>query len=205
MPKGIYVRDRAFRDNLRDKLRHTAFREQVKEIRIKNPCLTLEQIGERTGVSRERVRQILAEEGLPTKHQGERIGSKGRKIISCLNCGRPTPNNKYCSIPCQWIYTHPLVECHQCHKLFRKAQTDILRKGMEHKYYFCNRKCLGHWLAENYGWGAFPEHGKYPENEGRKEPEQKEEPAYCPRCGKLLNNAEISCDRCYLVDAIDNH
>jgi PP-loop superfamily ATP-utilizing enzyme len=42
-------------------------REHAIKLREKSPCMTLQAIGDKCGVSKERVRQILQSEGMETK------------------------------------------------------------------------------------------------------------------------------------------
>ncbi len=61
----------------------------VRTIRRADPALTLEQIGRKVGLTRERVRQILADAGLPTKNS--------RFYHFCVACGTPVSRDrKYC-------------------------------------------------------------------------------------------------------------
>ncbi len=57
-------------------------RSQVSAVRVNNPQATLQEIGNLCQISRERVRQILKEEGLPTTAERERISK------ACKICGQ---------------------------------------------------------------------------------------------------------------------
>jgi len=59
-----------------------ATRTQVIELRVNNPRATLQQIGDNRHISRERVRQILQEEGLPTGAEVDRV------FKFCKTCGK---------------------------------------------------------------------------------------------------------------------
>jgi len=53
---------------------------KATELRQKYPYLTLDEIGNRLGITRERVRQILVKNGLPT-HRIERPVTTGKKEV----------------------------------------------------------------------------------------------------------------------------
>ncbi len=57
-------------------------RAQVKMLRINNPRATLQQIGELCQISRERARQILKGEGLPTAADRQGL------LKTCKICGK---------------------------------------------------------------------------------------------------------------------
>ena len=84
-------------------------RELVKTARLKNPCATLQQIGNDIGITRERVRQILSEEGLNT--------SAWKQTYYCLNCDKEiATGRKFCSKRCDSDYTRIQIECPVCGK-----------------------------------------------------------------------------------------
>ena len=114
------------------------------QIRRDNPCATLQQIGDRLGISRERVRQVLVAASLPTHHY------KQKHQVACLQCGRTTTHRRYCSMKCRYEYTHIWLECPQCHKMFRRPQTGLIHHPTEQNY--CSRQCLGGHLGRTYGW-----------------------------------------------------
>lgn len=130
-------------------------RELVKEIRIKNPCATLQQIGDKVGLTRERVRQILNLGNLPTKHYHQ----DKRKMIACLNCGKPTPNAKYCGFKCSKGYNQIQLVCRQCGNMFYRTKSYVMTKGNNiHSHGdFCNKKCSGKYIGIHYGFGVHPE------------------------------------------------
>ena len=75
-------------------------KELVQALRIENPCFTLQEIGNRAGITREAVRLILKGSDLETKS-----GNFGKKTIKvCATCGsiyRSTrPERKYCKKEC---------------------------------------------------------------------------------------------------------
>ncbi len=135
---------------------------QIIAMRKNNPCATLQQIGDKFSVSRELVRQVLSRDQLPTRHYVK------HQLYQCLNCGKPTLHKRYCSNECSYEYTHPLVECDQCHRLFHRWQSYLIRQSQQHTHYFCSKKCYGKYLATHYGFSVHPENIGYPKGTHRK-------------------------------------
>ena len=124
-------------------------RQGVKKTREANPCATLQQIGDKYGVTREWVRQILSQEGLPTAAIIE------KHLIYCLNCGKETSTPKFCNLDCFSAYHHIEVVCSQCDKLFPLRRSTLIAhvKRNTSGLLFCSMRCQGKWASKNYGWG----------------------------------------------------
>ena len=104
-------------------------RERVIELRTANPEMTLEAIGELLHITKERVRQILVKEQLPTVALGQST-TKIKEALPCMECGETnkefnTKHSLYCSIKCvksarnkkwiQWREDHPdRLTTYQC-------------------------------------------------------------------------------------------
>ena len=104
-------------------------REKAIELRTANPEMTLEAIGDLLHITKERVRQILVKEELPTVALGQST-TKIKESLPCMDCGSETKgfNTKhalYCSIECvksarnkkwiQWRKDHPdRITTYQC-------------------------------------------------------------------------------------------
>ena len=141
----------------------TTARKQVVSLKRSYPCYTLQAIGDKVGVSRERVRQILKSAGEHTK--------AWRPKRLCANCGKklihryhPANDRKerFCSKECYSQYHHITLECELCHKFFRRVISEILHyDDASHRYNhtFCSRQCFGRWLGLHYGRGR-PKGGK---------------------------------------------
>jgi len=129
-------------------------RDKLAKMRWMNPCATLQEISEHFGVSRERIRQVLNELELPTRHYTE------TKMVSCLQCGSPIKEGKeFCGRNCQNAYNTILITCSQCGQLMeRKAcQTLLTESKIKNGYkgnFFCSKRCRGFWLAEKHGYGV---------------------------------------------------
>ena len=109
-------------------------------------------IGIKVGRSRERVRQILKNEGLPTLRYKQRL-------FICQNCESEydIKNNDYkskifCSAKCRWEYSNPLVICDWCGGLFRRRIGALTHKRMKHTHYYCSKYCQGKYLGFTYGF-----------------------------------------------------
>ena len=114
--------------------------EAVK-LRNDTPCLTLQQIGDKLGITRERVRQILLNQGKDTKHYIH------KNIYECLECGTTIMGNShyFCSNTCRNKYKNIPLICEQCGILFYRTEAQLLhsiKRGQKHIY--CSRKCFGH-------------------------------------------------------------
>jgi len=130
--------------------KYVAQRARIVEMREKNQCATLQQIGDKFGLSRERVRQILKGEHSSTKHYG--YGSR----TYCSQCGgRIHPSNR--SGWCQKCYhskAWTLVECEVCGTMFSKRVSELASRARTGRSFprFCGRRCLGRATAKAYGF-----------------------------------------------------
>ena len=121
-------------------------RKWVVNIRRGNPCAKLYQIAQRVGVTKERVRQILYDEGLPTSAVILRI--------ACMVCGKRTRNKKFCSHECQLEYHLIPLTCEVCGRVFKRKKAWIMASyrytpnadGSPH--IFCDKHCHGKWLYQ---------------------------------------------------------
>ena len=134
----------------------------VVSLRQSRPCDTLAEIGSRVGLTKERVRQILAREGLPTRAYSTRV------MFACSICGLPCPPRPlvsypsatgdravFCSPECKRDYHRPQVACEMCGKLFRRHKSLLVRKSKDPRYTtranYCSRRCFGHVIGALYG------------------------------------------------------
>ena len=130
-------------------------REQVKKLRISNLFMSMSAIARVIGISRQRVFQILQEEGLPTKHLVKPVN---KDQYSCLACGKISPN-KYCSNECQKQWRQIPIVCTRCGKLFFRDVHQLLANYRDHSdTIFCSRNCQSRWIGAHYGFKSHPNH-----------------------------------------------
>jgi hypothetical protein len=127
------------------KYRNRKFHDKVVNLRMKNPCMTLQSMGDIFGLTRERIRQILKSENKPTVHL--------RQHFICTVCGieflkrKGDCNNAFCSAECYHRWTKEnekiIIPCFHCGKLIERNYREVkhvLKRG--YKQFFCNRSCL---------------------------------------------------------------
>jgi len=117
-------------------------RDKVLALRESNPNLPAVRIAEILMITRERVRQILKQEGLPTyipRHYGY-----------CRWCrkDKPTSRTTYCSTECRFEATRITFTCTFCgipKRLRRSVFNAQMRRGYKHMY--CSVECRqrGNW------------------------------------------------------------
>jgi len=114
----------------------------VVALKRKHPNLGPQQIGERTGLTRQRVWQILKEEGMTTK----------RIHRYCATCGAPMPrkDRKFCSSRCRAEFRGGVtLTCDWCGKEFARQRWDIRGKRKRgYKHCFCSRGCFYSYLRQ---------------------------------------------------------
>ena len=140
----------------------------IKHIVGRNPYATLQIIGDAIGLTRERVRQIIAEANKnPDIEPIERIQRGGRfqaYCVKCLRCLRRTRkyhenSSKLCR---ECAKAKPIVFfCSGCGKETVKSTPEEIASWKQNKKHvidlslnFCSRQCSGHWLGMNKGFGA---------------------------------------------------
>ena len=114
-------------------------RIRVVELRTHHPHMTLREIGEELGITRERVRQILTSEKLETR-------STARIPIpmpSCKRCGNPVPYRKrlFCSRICQRPTGRTIVMCHSCGKEISLMTSIYKTRHARAAHIHCSRTC----------------------------------------------------------------
>lgn len=120
------------------------------ELRKATPCLTLQEVGDKLGVSRERVRQLLNRAELPTMHY---------KVTNrCSKCGVEVPKSNrsgLCKECKEESHRVPLI-CDQCGELFYRGQHQVISQSQPHTGYYCSRQCYGKYFGIHYGRGRQP-------------------------------------------------
>jgi len=124
-------------------------REHAIKLREKSPCMTLQAIGDKCGVSKERVRQILQSERMETKHLDTKTkyycSRCGKRIVdtSTRKDGTKLPR-KLCK-NCYDEWHHVKVTCSVCGKEF-EIKTGVLMarlKRSKSKKIICSAGCRG--------------------------------------------------------------
>jgi len=130
----------------------TGTKESVIYLREKDPYITASEMSRVIGRSRERVRQVLKEMGLPTSFE--------RRILTriCTQCGCEwVVGNKgktlFCSSKCYSDSRKVLVVCDSCGSYFKRSRAlyEWCKDKRKYKHAFCNRKCLWVWFGKHYG------------------------------------------------------
>ena len=114
-------------------------RDGVKSLRIANPDMTLREIGEELGITRERVRQILTSEHLETRSTA-RIPTP---MPPCKRCGNPVLYRKrlFCSRICQRPTGRTIVMCHSCGKEISLMTSIYKTRHARAAHIHCSRTC----------------------------------------------------------------
>jgi len=125
----------------------------IVRTRQNNPCATYQQIGDKYGITRERVRQILSGYDFET---GKVVSARIKR--TCPLCGgTKASTSKKCS-KCRAPKKVPLA-CDYCREIFYRDEWMVIyrfnKKGV--RFQFCNKTCQGYYVAEHYGFIAHPE------------------------------------------------
>ncbi len=149
-------------------------RTKVVELRVNNPCWSATHIAGVVGLSRERIRQILRGNGLPTAAVG--YGKKTIVEMECNYCHKKFQGHSYalfCSRECRYDYHRVNLVCEVCGVVFSRRYASIRSRYCEGRdttdHIFCSKRCQGKWLATTYGFGVYPAHSRYGLGRERKE------------------------------------
>ncbi len=140
----------------------------IKHIVGRNPYATLQIIGDAIGLTRERVRQIIAEANRnPYIEPIERIQRGGRFQAYCIKCGKRLTTSKQVfkegrNVCRECKKAKPIVFfCSGCGKETVKSTPEEIATWKQNKKHvkdpslnFCSRQCSGYWLGMNKGFGA---------------------------------------------------
>lgn len=123
---------------------------EVLNTKLRNPCATLQQIGDKYGLSRERIRQILEPYNLPA---GRSI--RGLYSRTCPSCGgEKNEGAKICSKCLRrngYARLIPIA-CEVCGKIVYRSEKNVIWKikNKKQEHFWCSNKCKGRWLGNNY-------------------------------------------------------
>lgn len=114
-------------------------KSEAARLRLLNPTWHLKAIAKELGVSRERIRQVLTQQGLPTSH----LKLEQYRAPRCV-CGRvlALPSRKATGLcrECDLVK----VTCQQC-----GTERIVTRHRAQNKQYFCDRHCFGRWIGKH--------------------------------------------------------
>jgi len=144
MPQTQLLRPAETRSYTHKPLHSLNTREQVMELRSADLSMTMSEIANSLGISRQRVFQILRDEGLPTK----RYIKLKKRLYQCLVCGRISPR-EFCSDECKKKWHQIPIVCTRCGKLFFRNVTHLLHNYRQHNHgLFCGRRCATKWSGK---------------------------------------------------------
>lgn len=134
---------------------------KVCVLREQNPCMSLIEIANTVGISKQRVSKILMANNLPTCSTN-RIGLI---TSNCLYCGKefirflyskekvkgilPT----YCSRRCSSMHCRVTLICDHCGKVYDVPQSNIIAnyKRYNPKHFFYSRECCKKYKSTHKG------------------------------------------------------
>jgi hypothetical protein len=124
-------------------------------LREGDETLSLGQIAKQIGVSRQRVYQILKEDGLPT------AGIFTSKFPPCPGCGKPRPwrhRHELCN-NCRTKRASVQFSCDTCLVIFSRQsyRSPFNPNRVTQNHTFCSKRCQGKYLAAHHGFGVHPE------------------------------------------------
>ena len=114
-------------------------RQKAIFLRKKNPNMTLKEIGDICGVTKQRIYYIFKVEKIPRRR-------KNIVLTRCKNCGLICQKGlKFCNDYCRNDFIYVSFACGYCAKLNQTRRTIMLYKIRKIKQYnfFCSRKCYG--------------------------------------------------------------
>ena len=112
--------------------------ENVIYLRRTYPELTLEDIGDRVGVTKVRVHTILKQAGLPTKAISNAVHSCGY----CHKLFVKKPTRRFCR-ECNASHFLATYTCDGCGSQFKRKRSlqEMKTNSQGHKHIFCSRRC----------------------------------------------------------------
>jgi len=130
-------------------VKNTALRQDLVSFKKRNPCYNLSHIGDKFGLTKERVRQILSSEGIDTtlynpKKMCRQCGDR-KEEGQRLYCKKCADDRKYIS-----------VRCPQCHRLFRREAYYVIYYNPDHM--FCTRNCQSLFVKNSHHKRLFKHH-----------------------------------------------
>ena len=128
----------------------------VIQLRKENPDMTLKAIGEKVGITGERVRQLLKREGLPTVSTNGHTTSYRVPRGKCKTCGDQIGldkelDAKYCSRECIQTKGRAIsfITCYRCGKVKSTSKNEVKWQSIKYKHTYCSRSCSSKAFWEN--------------------------------------------------------
>jgi len=147
---GIPPKERSVPPKRRLMAEMTEKREEIKRLRVEEKW-TLEGIGNKYGLSRERVRQILKSvgvTGLPYAYESTRKCTQCKKEVPIIRRPHnPFSRNFFCSDKCRKDYHTVLLTCDGCGKMFTRSKV-LVSRNVGQKKFFCSQQCGGRAVAK---------------------------------------------------------
>jgi len=114
------------------------------------PCDTMQTIGDRFGITREAVRQVLKANNQPTANAS--FGTKTR----CYVCGEKKHHSANICKKCYMKQSNIPLKCDQCGEIFHKKKHYILyqTKIGGGRFSFCSKRCQGMYIGNHFGFGS---------------------------------------------------
>ena len=121
----------------------------IVTMRVANPELTLQEIGTYFNLTRERIRQILKNNNVPTRAISKFPPAK------CANCQKPltntngsaihltasTPAKSYCNTQCREAKLYDYYSCDYCGKLVWKRKKEYKHLKTLSQTFHCSHSC----------------------------------------------------------------
>jgi hypothetical protein len=124
--------------------RNEKLRQMIVSIRDSRPCAKISEIAVAVGRSKQRVYDILKDEGRPTHYV------KPKPL--CLICGSPVNTGSvFCSRPCRQEFHRVPVACDNCGGLFTMPQSHLLfRIAQGQQSFCCSKPCRYEYWKKHY-------------------------------------------------------
>ena len=121
----------------------TSNRVMIVQLRKEHPNMTLQEMGEQIGISRERVRQILVSENLSTRSIKEVERRTFKPLPRCESCNLPTKahNRKYCSSGCRFPGGWTTFACYRCGKENTIETSQYKKRAKYYNHMHCSKSC----------------------------------------------------------------
>jgi len=140
-------------------------RSDIMQLRLDNPTMTLEEMGQQVGLTRERIRQILKHNNVPTRAISKYPQRK------CANCQKPLTNTQgsmlhvrasspaisYCNTQCRQSKLYDYYPCDYCGRLVWKRKKEYKHLKTLSQTFHCSHSCshLHQWNTDGAirAWG----------------------------------------------------